>query len=270
MPNRIPTLLALARRLPRPRLRSAVLASSAVVVLLLAVAIATRTSDQLRESAIESAVGNAESIVRGYVDPIVTEGSLNLGAVPDPEVDAQLDRLVASGDMRRVNVFTRDGRIMYSTEASLTGRQGRHRRRAVHGVWRQHRGRVRHQRRVRRALGTAAGALPRDLRSDSRHVGRERHWRIRGVHRRRTDRAAGRRFESRGIPDHGRRGERAARPALAGLRRLLTTPGASEPNADRAQRPAPHDGRGPDPARGALPVARPELLGRRHDSWARR
>jgi len=98
-----------------------VLASSAVVVLLLAVAIATRTSDQLRDSAIQSAVGNAESIVRGYVDPIVTEGSLDLGAVPDSEVDAQLDRLVASGDMRRLNVFTRDGRILHSTVASLTG-----------------------------------------------------------------------------------------------------------------------------------------------------
>jgi hypothetical protein len=98
-----------------------VLASSALVVLLLAFAIATRTSDQLRESAIASAVSHAESIVRGYIDPIVTEGSLNLGAVPDAEVDAQLDRLVASGDMRRLNVFTRDGRIMYTTAASLSG-----------------------------------------------------------------------------------------------------------------------------------------------------
>ena len=97
------------------------LGGSGMVVLLMAFAIATRTSDQLRESATESAVHNAESIVRGYVDPILTEAGLNLGAEPDAEVAAQLDRLVASGDMKRLNVFTRDGRIMYSTEASLRG-----------------------------------------------------------------------------------------------------------------------------------------------------
>ena len=113
--------LAYARRLPRPTLRSAVLGSSAVVVFLLAVAIATRTSDHLRQSATDSAVHNAESIVRGYVDPILREPSLNLGAEADSEVAAQLDRLVASGDMRRINIWTRDGRVMYSTEATLRG-----------------------------------------------------------------------------------------------------------------------------------------------------
>ncbi len=164
------------------------LASSAVVVLLLAVAIATRTSDQLRESAIESAVDNAESIVRGYVDPIVTEGSLNLGAVPDAEVDAQLDRLVASGDMRRLNVFTRDGRILYTTEESLTGVRvdiDEELSRAFGGSTVAEFGT---NDEFERGLGTAPGSLPRDLRADSRHVGRECHRRIRGVHRRRTDR----------------------------------------------------------------------------------
>ena len=113
--------LALARRLPSLTLRSAVLGSCAVVVLLLAFAIATRTSDHLRQSATESAIHNAESIVRGYVDPILREPSLNLGAVRNPEVAAELDRLVASGDMRRINIWTRDGRVMYSTEATLRG-----------------------------------------------------------------------------------------------------------------------------------------------------
>jgi len=112
---------ALARRLPRPTLRSAVLVGCAVVVILLAFAIATRTSDHLRQSATESAIHNAESIVRGYVDPILREPSLNLGAARNPEVAAELDRLVASGDMRRINIWTRDGRVMYSTEATLRG-----------------------------------------------------------------------------------------------------------------------------------------------------
>lgn len=97
------------------------LASSALVVLLLAVAISSRTSDHLRDSATESAVQNAESIVRGYIDPILTSSGLDIDAAPDPQVDAQLVRLIAAGDMRRINVFTRDGRIMYSTEPATRG-----------------------------------------------------------------------------------------------------------------------------------------------------
>jgi diguanylate cyclase (GGDEF)-like protein/PAS domain S-box-containing protein len=105
----------------RPSLRVAVLGASTVLVVGLAVAIAVNVADHLRGTAIDSEVGNAEAIVRGYVDPILSEESLALTAAPDPEIEAQFTRLVASGDMRRINVWTRDGRIIYSTETSLRG-----------------------------------------------------------------------------------------------------------------------------------------------------
>jgi diguanylate cyclase (GGDEF)-like protein/PAS domain S-box-containing protein len=107
----------------RPSLRLAVLTTSAFLVVGLAVAIAVSVADHLRRTATDSELGNAEAIVRGYIDPIVSESSLALTAEPDPEVQAQLERLVASGDMRRINVWTRDGRVIYSTEPTLQGRR---------------------------------------------------------------------------------------------------------------------------------------------------
>ena len=105
----------------RPSLRFGVLVGSAAVVLGLAVAIAISVSDHLRRSATDSAIGNAESIVRGYVDPILSAESLGIDAQLATEVEAELERLVASGGMRRINVWTKDGRAIYSTDASLHG-----------------------------------------------------------------------------------------------------------------------------------------------------
>ena len=97
------------------------LLGSAFVVLVVAVAIAVSAADHLRSSATASALDNAASIVRGYVDPILDEADLGIAASPNPEVETQLQRLVAAGDTRRINLWTRDGRIMYSTEPALQG-----------------------------------------------------------------------------------------------------------------------------------------------------
>jgi diguanylate cyclase (GGDEF)-like protein/PAS domain S-box-containing protein len=107
----------------RPSLRLAVLAASGVLVVGLAVAIAVSAADHLRLTAIDSQVGNAEAIVRGYFDPILSEESLGVTAAPNDEVGEQLTRLVVSGDMRRINVWTRDGRVIYSTEPSIQGQR---------------------------------------------------------------------------------------------------------------------------------------------------
>ncbi len=114
--------LRVRRTLPyRPGVLTWVLGGSALVVLGLSITIATNVSAQLRDAASAAAIDNAEAIVRGYVDPILTEQDLGIDAVPDPVVSEQLERLVLSDDMKRINVWTRDGRILYSTEASLQG-----------------------------------------------------------------------------------------------------------------------------------------------------
>ena len=105
----------------RPGLRGWVLGGSAVVVIGLAVGVAVSAAASLRASAVGAAESASQAIVRGYLDPNLTATSLDLGARPLPDVSEQLNRLTAGADIKRINVWTRDGLILYSTEASLQG-----------------------------------------------------------------------------------------------------------------------------------------------------
>ena len=102
-------------------LRSWVLGGSALVVVGLSVAVSESAAGQLRAGATDAAIENAQAIVRGYVDTILTEDALNIDAAADPAVAEQLRRLVISGEMRRINIWSRDGRAMYSTDDALRG-----------------------------------------------------------------------------------------------------------------------------------------------------
>jgi diguanylate cyclase (GGDEF)-like protein/PAS domain S-box-containing protein len=94
-----------------------------IVVLVTAAVISSSTAEQLRRSATAAALANAEAIVRGYVDTIIEEPDLAIAAAPRQQVQAQLDRLVASGDLHRVTVWSRDGRAVYSTDPEVRGRR---------------------------------------------------------------------------------------------------------------------------------------------------
>ncbi|HEV8490340.1 MAG TPA: hypothetical protein VGQ58_11195 [Candidatus Limnocylindrales bacterium] len=107
----------------RPDLRLSVVAPAVLVVVGMAFVASEIVAGQLRQTATQSTLQNVEAIVRGYVDPTISEASLDLGAAPDPEIDAQLSRLTASGDIRRINIWSRDGRVVYSTEPSLRGQR---------------------------------------------------------------------------------------------------------------------------------------------------
>jgi diguanylate cyclase (GGDEF)-like protein/PAS domain S-box-containing protein len=107
----------------RPGLRFIVVGGSAAVIIVMAISIAASASSHLRESASLSAARSVDAIVRGYIDPIFSPESLDLGAAVDPQVSAQLARLVASPDMRRINIWTRDGRAMYSTDETVVGQR---------------------------------------------------------------------------------------------------------------------------------------------------
>jgi diguanylate cyclase (GGDEF)-like protein/PAS domain S-box-containing protein len=115
----------LGRAVPswRPGLRSWIVIITGVVVLATAAAISSSTAEQLRDSATAQALHNAEAIVRGYVDTIVEEQDLALLAPHDAQIEAQLDRLVASGDLLRVTVWSRDGRAVYSSDEGVRGRR---------------------------------------------------------------------------------------------------------------------------------------------------
>ena len=81
-------------------------------------------SDHVRQSATDEAVHSAESVVHGFVDPLLTEGAM---AAPDSaagrQIDAQLEQLVGSGNLLRVKIWGPDGTVLFSDLPALRGRQ---------------------------------------------------------------------------------------------------------------------------------------------------
>ncbi len=123
-PAQLPKSLRSAARVHgRPGLRTVVVAPAVAVIVGMAIIVSNSVADELRRSATESEVHNVEAIVRGYVDPALGESSLDLGAPRHLAIDAQLERLTQSGDIRRINIWSRDGRIVYSNVAELRGRR---------------------------------------------------------------------------------------------------------------------------------------------------
>jgi diguanylate cyclase (GGDEF)-like protein/PAS domain S-box-containing protein len=93
------------------------------VVVLMAVIVAEVAAHQLRSTAADAAVHNVEAIVRGYVDPRVREELLQIGAPVDPTISEELERITLSGDIREISIFSRDGRVAYSTNAAIAGQR---------------------------------------------------------------------------------------------------------------------------------------------------
>lgn len=106
-----------------PSLRLLVAVATIAIVVGMAVSVANVVAEELRATATEAALRNVETIVRGYVDPTANEGSLALGAPAFDDIDRQLERVIAAGDIRRVNIWSRDGRVVYSTDTTLRGRR---------------------------------------------------------------------------------------------------------------------------------------------------
>ena len=81
-------------------------------------------SDDVRESATNEAVDSAEMVVHGFVDPLLTEGAMAApGSAGGQQIDAQLERLVGTGNLLRVKIWGRDGTVLFSDLPALRGRQ---------------------------------------------------------------------------------------------------------------------------------------------------
>lgn len=115
------TVSALVRDRWHPDLRTVVVAPTIAIVVAMAFVVSNGVADELRRIATDAAVHNVEAIVRGYVDPNLDAASLDLDASRDDALDAQLERLTVSGDIRRIDVWSRDGRIVYSSVPELRG-----------------------------------------------------------------------------------------------------------------------------------------------------
>src|ERR1700675_3646185 len=107
----------------RPGLRALVLSMSAVLVVGTALAVSQNVSDHLAVTAVNEAQRAAEAVVRGSVDRLVSQAALSDPAGPQSVgINEELARLVATGNILRIKVWSLDGTVAFSDLPALRGR----------------------------------------------------------------------------------------------------------------------------------------------------
>jgi diguanylate cyclase (GGDEF)-like protein/PAS domain S-box-containing protein len=108
----------------RPGLRALVLSVSAVLVVGTALAVSQNVSDHLAVTAVNEARRAAEAVVRGSVDRLVSRDALaDPASAAGIAIDDELARLVATGNILRIKVWSLEGKVVFSDLPALRGRQ---------------------------------------------------------------------------------------------------------------------------------------------------
>jgi two-component system, NarL family, sensor kinase len=107
-----------------PRRLISLVAAGAVVVLLLSVLVGVFAARKLAErQAVNDAANTADLLAEAVVQPTLTDAVPTGDPAAVAALDAALKDYVDASTLVRVKVWTRDGRIVYSDDARLIGRQ---------------------------------------------------------------------------------------------------------------------------------------------------
>ena len=94
----------------------------AILVFGTAIAVSNVVSDRVAKAAVDEAARHAAAVINGYVSPLVTGDSIgDESAVQASAINLQLERLVNSGRILRIKVWSEDGTVVYSDEPRLRG-----------------------------------------------------------------------------------------------------------------------------------------------------
>jgi diguanylate cyclase (GGDEF)-like protein/PAS domain S-box-containing protein len=106
----------------RPGLRAGVLTICTALVLATAVIVANAVSDRVSRAAVDEAVRHAEAVITGIVNPLFEGRQLaDMSPEQGAAVNAELERLVSSGRILRIKVWSEDGTVVYSDLPVLRG-----------------------------------------------------------------------------------------------------------------------------------------------------
>ncbi len=108
----------------RPGPRSAVLLVAAALVLGAALVTAQDVAGRMNDAASAEAARSAETIVRGTVDPLLTDSTMTQpGGAQGTEIDRLLENLVRPGGLVRIKIWAPDGTVVYSDLPALRGQK---------------------------------------------------------------------------------------------------------------------------------------------------
>jgi diguanylate cyclase (GGDEF)-like protein/PAS domain S-box-containing protein len=88
----------------------------------MAVGVSIRVSDNLAATATNEAVRNTEAVIRGLVDPLLGGAVEARSTEQAQQINTELERLVASGSLLRIKVWSPQGEVVYSDLPALRGR----------------------------------------------------------------------------------------------------------------------------------------------------
>lgn len=107
----------------RPGLRALVLGVSGALVIGTAFLVSTNVSGHLERAAVNEAIRTTEAVVRGFIDPAVASTGLANPTKPQSAmVNASLERLVSTGKILRIKVWSLEGAVVFSDLPALRGR----------------------------------------------------------------------------------------------------------------------------------------------------
>jgi signal transduction histidine kinase len=108
----------------RPERLVALVVAGAVVVLVVAGLVGVLAARNLAErQAVNGAANTADLLAEAVVQPVLTDAIASGDPAGVQALDAALEDYLANSSLVRVKVWARDGRIVYSDEARLVGRQ---------------------------------------------------------------------------------------------------------------------------------------------------
>ena len=100
------------------------LSISGALVVATALIVSDNVSGHLQVTAVNEAVRATEAVIRGNLDSLVTGGALtDSSSVGGAAVNDEIGRLVATGHILRIKVWSLNGTVVFSDLPSLRGRQ---------------------------------------------------------------------------------------------------------------------------------------------------
>ena len=107
-----------------PSLRIALIVLTVALVLAASALTADRVTTQVKQTAVDEAAQGAAAIVGSFVAPLMTEGVMHdPTSATGQAINAELERLVASGYFLRIKIWDHTGTVLFSDKPELRGRQ---------------------------------------------------------------------------------------------------------------------------------------------------
>jgi len=110
----------------RLRLTNRLILVALTVALVLGAAAMTANAAavQVQDTATQEAANSAQSVVRSFVDPLLTESAMNgTDVAAGVSIDSMLEQLVGSGHLLRIKIWARDGTVLFSDLPKLRGQK---------------------------------------------------------------------------------------------------------------------------------------------------